>query len=261
MSELERFIEVVRRLRDPEKGCPWDSVQTNMSLRRFWVEELGEYLDALESGDYDGVRDELGDLLLQIVLNAQVCADEGHFTIEDVARSEADKMIRRHPHVFGESDASTETELRRQWETIKHTEKGYSQRSSVLDGVPRSMPALARAHKMLSKAKQAGFEWEDISGAVDKVSEEVKEVKAALAEDDAAHVEEELGDLLLAVTHLCRWRDLNAEEVLQKAIAKYDHRFRKMEETLKSQLGKTVSDCTKQELLEAWKNAKKEAEI
>ena len=114
MSELDRLIEVVRRLRAPVGGCPWDSVQTNMSLRRFWTEELGEYLDALEEGNYDAVRDELGDLLLQVVLNAQICADEGRFTIEDVAKSEADKMVRRHPHVFGESNATTEAEFRRQ---------------------------------------------------------------------------------------------------------------------------------------------------
>ncbi len=256
MSELERFIEVVRRLRDPKDGCPWDSVQTNMSLRKFWVEELGEYLDALEQGDYYAVKDELGDLLLQIVLNAQICADEGRFTLEDVAKSEADKMIRRHPHVFGESNARTENELRSQWESIKHTEKGYGERSSVLDGVPRSMPALARAHKMLSKSKRVGFEYDDISGPLKKVDEEVREVHDALNENDAGHIEEELGDLLLAVVHLCRWKELNAEEVLQKAIAKYDARFRKMEAILKEELGKAPADCSKAELAEAWKKAK-----
>lgn len=256
MSELERLIEVVRRLRAPVGGCPWDSVQTNMSLRRFWTEELGEYLDALEEGNYDAVRDELGDLLLQVVLNAQICADEGRFTIEDVAKSEADKMVRRHPHVFGESTATTEAEFRRQWENIKHTEKGYSGRTSVLDGVPRSMPALARAHKMLSKTRQAGFEWDREEDALHKVDEELAEVHEALASGDEAHVEEELGDLLLAVVHLCRWHELQAEEVLQKAIAKYAARFRKTEEILKQETGRELSACTKQEMLQAWQKAK-----
>ena len=256
MSELERLIDVVRKLRDPVGGCPWDSVQTNMTLRRFWTEELGEYLDALEEGNYDAVRDELGDLLLQVVLNAQICADEGRFTIEDVAKSEADKMVRRHPHVFGESNATTEAEFRRQWETIKHSEKGYSKRTSVLDGVPRSMPALARAHKMLSKSRQAGFEWNQEADALAKVDEELAEVHAALASGNEAQIEEEIGDLLLAVTHLCRWHELQAEEVLQKAIAKYDGRFRKMEGILKEETGRDLASCSKEEMIDAWNKAK-----
>jgi len=235
MSEIERLIEVVARLRDPEKGCPWDSVQTNMSIRSYLVEEAGEYLDALEDGDYDAMRDELGDILLQVVLNAKIAEDEGHFNIEDVARSEADKMVRRHPHVFASSNARTEEEFRRQWDSIKSSEKGYDKRESAMDGIPRSVPGLARAQKMLSRASRAGFDWPDVQGVLDKVGEELGEVRQALAEGKQEHLSEELGDLLLAVVKLCHWNGIQAEEAMHASVKKYTERYRAMEAELRKQ--------------------------
>lgn len=254
-DQLERLVEVVARLRSPVNGCPWDSVQTNMSIRRYLIEEAGEYLDALEAGDYDAVRDELGDILLQVVLNAQIAQDEGHFNIQDVARHEADKMIRRHPHVFGTSSASTEDELRRQWEDIKRTEKECAERKSAMDGVSRSVPALARAQKMLSRARGAGFEWPCFEDALAKVAEELGEVRQALANGDEAGVAAELGDLLFAIVKVCAWRDLHAEELLQAACAKFERRFRFVEARVpKNASG--VLNCDIGHLLELWKEAK-----
>ena len=255
MSEIERLIEVVARLRDPEKGCPWDSVQTNMSIRNYLVEEAGEYLDALEDGDFDAMRDELGDILLQVVLNAKIAEDEGHFNIEDVARSEADKMVRRHPHVFAVSKAKSEEELRKQWDSIKSSEKGYDKRDSAMDGIPRSIPGLARAQKMLSRASRAGFDWPDIKGALDKLDEEVAEAKQAIAEDNKEHLSEELGDLLLAVVKLCHWNNIQAEEAMHASVKKYARRYRAMEQELQSQ-GLNPANATVAQKLAAWKTAK-----
>ncbi|MBO7621506.1 MAG: nucleoside triphosphate pyrophosphohydrolase, partial [Victivallales bacterium] len=207
MSELERFKNVVAKLRDHETGCPWDKVQTMMSLRRYLIEEAGEYLDALEAGDFDAVKDEMGDLLMQVVLNCRIAEEEGKFTLEDVAKSEADKMIRRHPHVFQGVELKTEQDRIDSWDKIKKSEKDDGRRSA-LDGVARSMPGLARAQKVLDKAGRVGFEWADFNGAMAKVEEELAEVKEAAAADDAKALEEELGDLLFTVVNLCRWKNL-----------------------------------------------------
>lgn len=256
MSELNRLIEVVARLRSPVNGCPWDSVQTNMSIRRYLIEEVGEYLDALEAGDDYAVKDELGDLLLQIVLNSQIAADEGRFNIQDVAKSEADKMIRRHPHVFGESSASTEEEYRRQWESIKHTEHGYRERKSAIDGVPRSVPALARAQKMLSKASRAGFEWPSVKEALGKVDEELAEVHEAVEKGDSDAISEELGDLLFAIVKVCGLQDIQAEEILQSAIGKFSRRFRAMETNLLAEGVENMLSLSIEQKIAAWKKAK-----
>jgi len=258
LEQLKRLVEVVARLRSPVNGCPWDSVQTNMSIRRYLIEEAGEYLDALEAGDDYAVRDELGDLLLQIVLNAQIAQDEDRFSLEDVAKSEADKMVRRHPHVFGESDATTPEEYRRQWEEIKRTEKGYSERKSAIDGVPRSLPALARAQKKLSKAARAGFEWPSLGDAVAKVDEELAEVRQALAEGDKGAIAEELGDLLIAIAKICNLQELQAEEILHAAIRKFDRRFRKVEEMAASAGYSKLGDCPISRMMDSWKVAKAE---
>jgi len=223
MDELARLIDVVKRLRDPQTGCPWDSVQTNRSIRRYLVEETGEYLDALEEENWDEVREELGDLLLQVVLNAQICQDEGRFNIQDVARGEADKMIRRHPHVFGTSLARTEEERRRQWDAIKNAEPGNLTRKSALDGVPRSMPALARAQKTLSKIERAGLPAPDFG----ELHSELTAVEAAPTPEDFSR---HLGQVLFGLVALCRRHDVQAEEILQDAIRAFHHGFREHEE-------------------------------
>ena len=214
MSELERLVEVVNRLRDPEKGCPWDSVQTNLSIRKYLVEEVGEYLDALESGDAEGMKEELGDILLQVVLNSRIAEQEGKFSLEEVARGEADKMVRRHPHVFGESTAHTESELRSQWERIKNGEGGHEERKRSIDGVPRSMPALARAHKLLAKAQRGGYQ-------APNASEEAQTMVQTLMELSSENAQTLLPKLLFSLVNLCRQYDCNSEELLQEAIRKF----------------------------------------
>ena len=256
MQELKRLIEVVARLRDPVKGCPWDSVQTNMSIRKYLIEEAGEYLDALEAGDDYAVRDELGDLLLQVVLNAQIAKDEGRFDLEDVARSEADKMVRRHPHVFGESNAHGEAELKAQWERIKHTEHGYDTRKSALDGVPRSVPGLQRAQKTASKSVRAGFKWPNAEGALGKVKEDLAEVEEAMRDGDHEHLADEIGDLLFATTVFCQAMDIQAEEAIHAAIAKYTKRFHALE-SIMAERGIDMKQCPIEEMVALWKEAKK----
>lgn len=214
MSELERLVEVVNRLRDPEKGCPWDSVQTNLSIRKYLVEEVGEYLDALESGDAEGMKEELGDILLQVVLNSRIAEQEGKFSLEEVARGEADKMIRRHPHVFGESNAHTESELRSQWERIKNGEGGHEERKRSIDGVPRSMPALARAHKLLAKAQRGGYQ-------APNAAEEAQAMVQNLMQLSSENAQTLLPKLLFSLVNLCRQYDCNSEELLQEAIRKF----------------------------------------
>ena len=223
MDELARLVEVVRRLRDPQTGCPWDSVQTNRSIRRYLVEEAGEYLDALEEENWEEVREELGDLLLQVVLNAQICQDDGRFDLQDVAREEADKMIRRHPHVFGISLAHTEEERRRQWDAIKNAEPGNLTRKSALDGVPRSMPALARAQKTLSKISRAGLPAPDFG----ELHSELTEAQTATSTEEFS---QHLGRLMFGLVALCRQHDVQAEEVLQDAIRAFHRAFREHED-------------------------------
>ncbi|NMA39403.1 MAG: nucleoside triphosphate pyrophosphohydrolase [Lentisphaerae bacterium] len=258
LDQFNRLVDIIARLRDPERGCPWDRVQTHHSLRRFLLEETAEYLDAVESGDHQAMCDELGDILLQVVLNAQIAAENGHFNMADVARSEADKMLRRHPHVFAPEEttaATSETALRRQWDDIKKREQAGRQPRSALDGVPRCLPALARAQKMLSKAGQAGFEWPDFDAALAKVDEELAEVRAAAASDDQDALAEELGDLLFTIVNLCRWQQLQAEDVLQDTIGKFRQRFTRLEKTLADQ-GLSSATATREELQQAWEAAK-----
>ncbi len=221
-DQLQRLVEVVRRLRDPKTGCPWDSVQTNDSIRRYLVEEMGEYLDALEEKDYPEIREELGDLLLQVVLNSQILEDEGRFGIQDVARTIADKMVRRHPHVFGNSDAHTTEQLQAQWLAIKNAEPGNQNRTSALDGLPRHLPALQRAQKLLGKAAKANLSWQ---------GPEVDEALAKLKEADTPEqFQEAVGPLLFSIVSLCRAHDVQAEETLQATIAQVARQLREQEQ-------------------------------
>ncbi len=254
MSEIDRLIRVVAKLRDPVNGCPWDSVQTNMSIRSYLVEEAGEYFDALEDGDYDGMRDELGDLLLQVVLNARIAEDEGRFNIEDVARSEADKMIRRHPHVFGESSARTEEEFRRQWDSIKSTEKGYCSRRSAVDGVPRSIPGLARAQKILNRAYRAGFGEAESESVLKNIAEGVEQLSCVIADGGEKKFSESVGALLMDIVKLCHLQGIHAEEAVHSAVKKYDGHFRAMEKRLLDQ-GQDMASATNEQKTEAWNAA------
>lgn len=256
-DEMSQLIEVVRQLRS-ENGCPWDRAQTHLSIRRCLIEEAGEFLDAVEAADVEGMREELGDLLLQVVLHAQMAAEAGHFDIQGVAGSEKEKLLRRHPHVFGQVRADDAAAALHSWEQSKLGEAGaQSRRQSVMDGVPRSLPALARAAKALHKAEKCGFAWPSEAAVLDKVDEELAEVKAALRSGDAAAARAELGDLLLAVTSLCRWHKIEAEEALQEATGTFMRRFRQVEAEC-SRLGRSPGELTGDELGRLWDRAKAE---
>lgn len=218
-GELLRLVEVTRALRDPEDGCPWDLQQDHLSLRPHLVEETYELLDAITSGVDRDIREELGDVLMQVILHAQLGADRGAFTIDDVARDITDKLVRRHPHVFADGEATTPGEVNANWEVIKQAEKG---RTGPFEGVPTGQPALALAHAVQRRAAKRGFDWRDASEPTDRVREELDELAAATT---AAEREEELGDLLGAVVGLARHLDVDPELAMRAAATKFVRRF------------------------------------
>jgi nucleoside triphosphate diphosphatase len=211
------LLEIMRRLRDPRSGCPWDRAQDERSLARYTLEEAHELVDALEHGDAAARREELGDLLFQVVFLAQLGAERGEYDFDGVARSIADKLIRRHPHVFARDDAQGKVD----WESIKADERAARGQHGLLDGIPRSGPALSRASKVGKRAAQAGFDWPDVAGVRAKIDEELAEVAEAASGSNAARREEEVGDLLLAVTSLARHLRVDPETALRRALAKF----------------------------------------
>lgn len=254
-SEFQRLVDVVRRLREPD-GCPWDRAQTHDSIKKNLVEESGEFLDALEDRNLEGMREELGDLMLQVVLHAQIAAEAGEFTIEEILKEESDKLIRRHPHVFGETHANNADEALKSWENSKVGEAGeQSRRTSVMDGVPRSMPGLSRAQKALVKAARNGFDWPTEKEALAKIDEELAETKEAIAEGDEKHIAEEAGDLLFTIVNLCRKHNLESEELLHASIAKFIRRFQYMEKAT-AQKGEILKENSIEEWNRLWKEAK-----
>ncbi len=250
-DHVRELVTILERLRGPG-GCPWDREQTHDTLKRFLIEECGELLDALDDGDDAAIVDEIGDVLLQLVFHCQIAAEQGRFTFQDAARAECEKMVRRHPHVFGGSAASCAAEVVDRWEEIKRGEgRPGAGSGSVLAGVPRHLPALHRAQAVLRKAGKAGFEWPVLADALAKVREETAEVEEACRQGDRNRIAEELGDLLLAVVNVCRWHALEAEDVLQQAVRKFAARFGRLETALREQ-GRTAADCTPAELSEGW---------
>ncbi|MCX7888027.1 MAG: nucleoside triphosphate pyrophosphohydrolase [Verrucomicrobiae bacterium] len=251
-KNLIRLLRIVQQLRAPN-GCPWDRKQTHLSLRQNLIEESHEAADALGRADYNAFRDELGDLLLQIVLHAQIAAEKNRFTFDDVARSIADKLLRRHPHVFGNRKLRTSTAVLRQWETIKRTE---NQSPSVLTNLPTSLPALLKAEKVQRKVARLGFDWRRSRDVLAKIEEELHELRQAMKRRCRKQLKEELGDLLFAVVNLARFEGFQAEEVLNRAVDKFIHRFRKIEQQLHAN-GKRPEQCTLQELDALWESTKR----
>jgi MazG family protein len=253
MSRFAELVEVVRRLRGHD-GCPWDREQTPQSLRGCLLEETYETLDALDRHDVAELRDELGDLLLQIVFQATMAAEARQFTIDDVIEGIVAKMTRRHPHVFGGVTVSGTDEVLRNWSKIKSEEraaKGAATDSSVLSGLPRELPALHAAHRTGEKAARVGFDWPSADAAMVKVHEEVGELRAALASRDPRRIEHELGDALFALANVGRLADQNAEAALRVAVARFTRRFRGMERTLAAQ-GRDIHAVPQAELETLW---------
>ena len=252
---FESLLEIMARLRGSE-GCPWDREQTPVSLKPFLVEEAYEVLEAIESGSAPAVREELGDLLFQIIFHARLAAEAGDFTIGEVLDHLARKMIRRHPHVFGDTAVTSARQALVQWEAIKQSEASAAGRvRSVLEGVPRSLPSLLRAQRLQSKAARIGFDWPDAAAAWQKVREELGEVETALAQGDRARIQEELGDVFFSVVNVARLCEIDAEEALQGAVEKFRRRFTQMEADLTAR-GKDTASVTPEELERLWQAVK-----
>src|SRR5947208_754283 len=254
-AQFERLLEIMRRLRETG-GCPWDREQTRVSLKPFLVEETYEVLEAIESGDANALLEELGDLLFQVVFHAQIGAERGEFDMAAILARLADKMVTRHPHVFGAASVETPGQALAQWEAIKQREAEVrGRRRSVIDGVPRALPALVRAQRIQSKAARVNFDWPDALAAWAKVEEEMRETSAALATGDRERFADELGDVLFSVVNVARLSSLDAEDVLHSAIEKFRRRFTTMEDELNAS-GKSVASVSAEELERAWDEAK-----
>lgn len=263
MSQLTEFVNTIARLRAPD-GCPWDREQTHKTLARYLLEETYEVLEAMHENDSKKLCEELGDLLLQIVLNAQVAKDDGTFDMEDVARSINEKMIHRHPHVFGDKTVDSAGAVKVQWEELKEAERKKKNEAddSAMAGITRSMPALLQALKVSEKAVSQGFEWRNEGEVWAKLESEMEELREAISHPDMEHpekqsaaqreVELELGDVLFCLVNVARWHALNPEESLLLAIEKFKDRFRCMEKISKTPL----KELSKDELYDLWINAK-----
>jgi MazG family protein len=252
---FERLLEIMGRLRGPG-GCPWDREQTRESLKPFLLEEAYEVLEAIESGRPAALEEELGDLLFQVVFHAQIAAEREEFTIVEVLDRLAKKMTSRHPHVFGSASVETPDQALAQWETIKQREAHETGTPrSVIDGVPRALPSLIRAQRVTSKAARVNFDWPDARAAWSKVEEECREAAAALAADDRARIEEELGDVLFSVVNVARLASVDAEHALHGAIEKFRRRFTSLEGELRAR-GKSVAGVSQDELERSWEAVK-----
>jgi tetrapyrrole methylase family protein/MazG family protein len=250
---FNRVMEIMRRLRNPG-GCPWDAEQTHESLKRYLIEECYEVIEAIDKKDDELLKEELGDLLLQPLFHAAIAEERNVFTIEDVLVTLADKLVRRHPHVFGEQEIRTSDEQVANWEKIKKEEKG-EERKSALDGIPPHLPALMKAQKITEKASRVGFDWEHTDQVFAKVLEELHELEETMVNHDEARMEAELGDLLFAIVNLGRFLSINPEEALRKTIHRFEKRFGHIEDTLQAK-GKSLKDASIHEMDTLWEEAK-----
>jgi XTP/dITP diphosphohydrolase len=252
LEALNHLIEVVAKLRDPVGGCPWDLAQTPETLIPYVIEEAYEVVAAIKSGDREAIAEELGDLLLQVVLQAQIASDAGQFSLEEVARGITEKLIRRHPHVFGDVTADDPEQVHRNWEKIKAEEKNDPTVSGQLTRYASTLPPLMAAMKISKKAARVGFEWDSISGVWDKFDEELAEFHEALKSEDKAHQQAELGDLFFTLVNIARWYDLDPAIALQETNFRFIDRFSLVE----SFASKPLSDYTLNELEVFWRAAK-----
>ncbi len=254
MQQFDRLVEIVRRLRS-EQGCPWDRQQTHESLQQYFVEEVYEALEAIETGDWKQLCAELGDVLLHVVMHAQLACEDGEFDISDVLGAINDKLVYRHPHVFGEASVSGAEEVLRRWEQLKRSKGEGARRQSVLDGVPKRLPALQRANRLQEKAARVGFDWEDSSGAWAKIIEELEELQEAVDSENQERISEEIGDVLIAVVNVARLLQVSAERALRAANDRFQGRFRAVEQRATAQ-GRSVEEMTLAEMDELWEQVK-----
>ena len=259
MEAMRELVKIMAQLRDPDHGCPWDQRQTYESIVPYTLEEAYEVADAIQRGDMQELRDELGDLLFQTVFYSQIAEEQGHFDFNAVARGICDKMIRRHPHVFGGARYDDDAALRQAWEQQKAAERATRNDASVdsqMDGVARALPALIRAEKLQKRAAQVGFDWPDAVGAFAKTREEFDEVEAELRADDPDRLQDELGDMLFAMVNVVRLLGFDAEQVLSRANEKFERRFRRMEELQSAAQRDGLEQLSLDELEALWERAK-----
>lgn len=258
VSPFEQLVQLMARLRAPG-GCPWDREQTHESILPKLIEESYELISAVESENNDHVREELGDLLLHIVFHSQIAKDEGAFQIDDVIRTLSEKLVRRHPHVFGDVTVKDSREVIKNWDEIKAAEKEKKPDEGLFDSVPRSFPALLEANKLNKKAAKVGFDWKKTDDVLAKIDEEIGEFREELRTKNGVGLEHEMGDLLLALANLCRFIDVQPEEALRKANGRFRRRFALMEKKIEA-AGKKMENLSPQEWDRYWNQAKKEGE-
>lgn len=256
---LQKLLDVMQRLRAPG-GCPWDREQTLHTLKPCLLEETYELLDAIDRNDVALHREELGDVLLQVVFQCAIREEEKLFSFNDVASALADKLIRRHPHVFGDLNVTSTHDVLNNWEAIKQTEKPDTKKHSALDGVPHTLPALLKAQRVQAKASRVGFDWKDASGAIEKIEEELKELRHAVESGLPSAIEDETGDLLFSVVNYCRFIHVDAESALSGATQKFSLRFREVERLAKEH-GLEMKSCTLTELDALWDEVKRQQSV
>ncbi|WP_026840810.1 nucleoside triphosphate pyrophosphohydrolase [Citrifermentans bremense] len=253
-NRFERLMEIMRKLRAPG-GCPWDAEQSHESLKRYLLEEAYEVIEAIDAKNSALLKEELGDLLLQPVFHAAIAEENGDFTMDEVLDAINEKLVRRHPHVFGDQVIESSEAQVENWEKIKSQEKGV-ERKSALSGIPPHLPALMQAHKITEKAARVGFDWEHTDQVFAKVMEELHEFEEAMVAGDQKEMEAELGDLLFAIVNLGRFLSIDPEDALRKTIQRFTKRFSHVEETLHAR-GKTLPNSTLEEMDQLWEEAKK----
>jgi ATP diphosphatase len=254
-SQLTRLLQIMEALRDPRNGCPWDRVQTFETIAPYTIEEAYEVADAIASRDFAALPDELGDLLFQVVYHARMAEEEGRFGFADVAKAISDKMIRRHPHVFGEAAARTAGMQTAAWEEQKRAERAARDETGTLSGIPLALPALTRARKITARAGRVGFDWPNAELVIEKLEEEIAELRAELAGGDPERLADEFGDILFVAANLARKLDLDPEACLRGATAKFARRFAQVEALLAAE-GRTPAEASLEEMEAHWQTVK-----
>ena len=259
MQQIERLLDVMKALRNPKTGCPWDIEQNFETIAKYTIEEAYEVVDAIEQKDYNELKEELGDLLLQVVFHSQIAKEQNLFDFEDVAKAISDKMISRHPHVFGDnSNCNNADQVLTQWEDIKAQERKEKQKgdTSLLDSVAKGFPPIIKAEKLQKKAAKVGFEWDHPSGATEKLVEESNELHEAIKNNDKKNIEEEIGDTMFCLINIARMLDIDPEKALRQTNKKFERRFRAVETGLKHQ-GKDITKASLEEMDAIWDEQKR----
>ena len=254
LNSLSKLIKITDTLMG-EDGCPWDKVQTRESLKPYLVEETYEVLEALDTNDPEKIKDELGDLLYQILFHSKISSLKGEFNFRDVIDNLSEKMVRRHPHVFQEGELNTPDQVVKQWEEIKRNEKNQANQKSILDNIPKNLPSLLRAQKLQKKAAKEGFDWDQISDVFDKLDEEVAEFKEAVLKKKSADIQNEIGDIIFVITNIAKCYKIDAEEALRSTNNKFIKRFQYIEQKIEAK-GKTLKDSPLEEMERYWQEAK-----